>query len=118
MKIISTEEPAFITPWTSVHLLFGIFYAAITKKTDLLSLIIIATIYEIKDLYFEEKYKSTLINSIGDVLAAILGFLMFYHFKMNWNHVLMLTLGTLLFLTSPLSSKDGTWTNDIWNSRG
>lgn len=114
MKIIDYNEPAFLTPWSLVHFCVGVVWATVFK--DWVPLLILATAYEIKDMYFEKKYTVSFANSVGDVLVTILGYWLYlkYGFPMLYTVPL-----TIVFLFSPLSSNGGrSWTTDIWNSRG
>lgn len=118
VKLVSyKDDPAFITPWSLVHFSVGLLFASLTVHrlgfyTAFGIFIIIHTFYELKDIY-TYGLNSTW-NSVGDELVAILGFL-----SLGKISPLFMTLLTLVFITSPLSSQSSTgWTLDIWNSRG
>ena len=112
MKVFSisdnVENSSLITPWSLIHLLFGLllylyltyFFNTSTEKAFLI-LLIIHTIYEIKDLmyYFNIHEKdgywanNSLINSIGDTVFAIIGFGIGMQIEeINLNLIVYLTL--------------------------
>lgn len=118
MKILayddSSASPAVFTPWSLVHFCVGILWGLVSN--DWIPLFLMATAYEIKDVYFEKKYTVSVANSIGDILVAILGHWMYLRYGTPLLYTVPLTL---LFLFSQFSSKDGkSWTTDIWHSRG
>ena len=87
------KNQAFITPWALIHFLSGgiafftimYLYPNISMINALLLWFILHTIYEIKDLmpflkkkkYPSEWEDNSVINSIGDTLFSIIGFLFF-----------------------------------------
>ena len=84
-------EPAFITPWSAVHLLFGfVSYCGITTLIPNFYIAVVITFvlhngYEIKDMLCADVrvdendnnslavHENTTINSIGDNIAFLLG---------------------------------------------
>ena len=92
MRIIGIEDdtvkdPCMITPFFLVHVVAGYWLACVIKtlfpsvKNVLLWVIILHTIYEIKDYYvnYVLKYNniytnSSWWNSIGDTIAAVIGY--------------------------------------------
>jgi hypothetical protein len=91
------EKNALFTPWSFIHFLSGFMsYLYIKKYTNisnfniLLITIIIHTIYEIKDISSHTLklhnsksiwYDNSLLNSIGDTIAYILGLIIALMFK-------------------------------------
>ena len=118
MKLFDYEDSstsgAVFTPWSLVHFCVGILWGIFSK--DWIPLFLMATAYEIKDLFFEKKYTVSVENSIGDVVVAMIGHWMYLRYGTPLLYTIPLTL---LFLISQFSSKDGErWTLDIWHSRG
>ena len=92
MRIISVEDdtvndPCMITPFFIVHLLAGIWLTSLLKtffpsiKNVLLWVVLLHTVYEIKDMYVNYILKYNTIytnsswwNSIGDTIAVIIGY--------------------------------------------
>lgn len=92
MRIISVEDdtvddPCMITPFFIVHLLSGIWLTSLLKtffpsiKNVLLWVVLLHTVYEIKDMYVNYILKYNTIytnsswwNSIGDTIAVIIGY--------------------------------------------
>ncbi len=106
----SKNSSSFITPWTFLHFIngfmFSIFtlkYTQLTARNSFILYFIIHFIYECKDYYYsyvifnkiDKKYKNdrdnTLMNSIGDHLFAIIGWVVGYYFfyynKTNTNYL-------------------------------
>jgi len=92
MRIIGPEDdsvktPCMITPFFLLHVVGGYWLACVIKtlfpsvKNVLLWVIILHTVYEIKDYYvsYVLKYNNiytnnSLWNSIGDTIAAVIGY--------------------------------------------
>lgn len=114
----SKKNPTALTPWTIIHFIVGVTFALVSRQlgftNSLVLFIIIHTLYEVKDVY----YGSSVLNSVFDEIFAVLGFLAFYYFKMNTSQVITFVIASLLLMISPSLSEDGSWTLDIWNSRG
>lgn len=109
MRIIGIEDdnvknPCMITPFFLVHVVGGYWLASIIKtlfpsvKNVLLWVIILHTVYEIKDYYVSYILKYNNIytnnswwNSIGDTIAAVIGY---YIYKQT---PLSLLTSTLIF---------------------
>ena len=87
------ERPTCITPWSYIHLLSGLNFSLLSLSylskhsviKNLIIFIIIHTIYECKDLYItyiisnnKKYYQNTLINSIGDTIFSIFGWILGY----------------------------------------
>ena len=100
----STTDPALFTPWSIMHFgsgfylyLFLYLYTTNSLKTNFYIMLIIHTIYELKDLYITYFMgikpgdvslagliaNSSFYNSIGDTISSILGFYVAYLFN-NW----------------------------------
>ena len=92
MRIIGSENdgvnnPCMITPFFIIHLLSGIWLTSLLKtffpsiKNVLLWVVLLHTVYEIKDFYVSYilKYNTiytnnSWLNSIGDTIAVIIGY--------------------------------------------
>ena len=96
------KKPAFITPWTFVHFISGIFTYMILEKfvtkdiwINFYIFLFLHVGYEIKDLLYYMNYNkiikdsywanNSLQNSIGDVLFSTFGFLLAICFKSVTN---------------------------------
>ena len=110
MRIISTENdsinnPSLTTPFIIIHIISGIWLTSLIKtyfpkyKNVLLIVLIIHTIYEIKDIYvsYYLKYNNVLtnnswLNSIGDTIGAIIGYYLYNLFpiKFKWATIIYL----------------------------
>lgn len=116
----SKYNSSVLTPWTIIHVISGIMFAAFTKNLDfkksLFLFFVIHTIYEIKDIYFEDGQNS-LANSIGDQLFAVGGFMIGW--KLGMQKSILVSLLLFVLFLSPMFSKNGKWSNglDIWWSR-
>lgn len=106
----SKYNATFITPWSFIHLYSGFFgiiltnYTKMDKKFSILFLVLIHTIYELKDLYFSYLYKgqktkisewskkNSLFNSIGDTLFFILGIFIGINLKPNMKQLIVIIL--------------------------
>lgn len=116
----SKYNSAILTPWTIIHVISGIMFAVFSKNLDfkksLFLFFVIHTIYELKDIYFEDGQNS-FANSIGDQLFAVTGFLIGW--KLGMQKSILLSLVLFLVFLSPMFSKNGKWSNglDIWWSR-
>lgn len=96
----STENPTLFTPWSLMHFLSGAYiymYLALYHKYTLMQklyiLLIVHTIYELKDLYVTYfahvkpgdvslgglVANSSLYNSIGDTISSVVGFYAVYY---------------------------------------
>ena len=109
----TVKSNSFITPWSYIHLLTGciiyLYLKYIFKKISIINsfiiMIIIHTIYEIFDLmyYFRIKKETnywsdnSLINSVGDTIFAIIGFLIAIEIKeINIHGLIFLTFVYLI----------------------
>lgn len=112
------DRPIPVTPWSLVHFGVGYCFASLTHQFGLqrsfVTFLVLHTLYEIKDTLYST---SSFVNSVFDELIGITGFLAFYKIQTHVPVWLVTTL-VIAYLISPLSSKDGSWTLDIWNSRG
>ena len=95
MRIIGIEhdtvkDPCMITPFFLIHIFGGYWLTSVIKtlfpsiKNVLLWVIILHTLYEIKDYYVSYILKhntiytnNSLWNSIGDTIAAVIGYYIF-----------------------------------------
>ena len=93
----TSKSNAFITPWSFIHLLSGgliylylkYIYVNISIVKSFIIMIILHTLYEINDLRYHFKKKkernywddNSLINSLGDTICAIIGFLIAIQIK-------------------------------------
>ena len=114
----SKTNPVPVTPWSIVHFGVGYSFASLTHEygfqKSFITFLVLHSLYEIKDTLYSP---SSFTNSIFDQILGILGFLAFYKVKVKVP-VYIVVGAVLLYLVSPLSSKDGTWSFDIWNTRG
>lgn len=90
-SIDSKERPCLITPWFFIHFLAGGVLTSIFKnmgysdKEVFTAVLIVHTLYELKDYHYTYNYEeqrewhgnNSLLNSIGDTIACILGYLVF-----------------------------------------
>ena len=86
------KNHTFITPWTFIHFLFGIFvylfnskfFKGIDTLKSFIILLIVHTLYEINDhIYLVNiwtKSSNSILNSIGDTIFSILGFYFAYKY--------------------------------------
>ena len=98
----NVKNPAFITPWTFIHFVSGIFTYILLEKFITKDVLInfyiflfLHIVYEIKDLSYYMDYNkivknsywsnNSLPNSIGDVLFSTIGFLWAVSFKYFTN---------------------------------
>lgn len=101
----SVKNPCMITPFFLLHIVGGYWLASVIKtlfpsvKNVLLWVIILHTVYEIKDYYVSYILKYNTIytnnswwNSIGDTIAAVIGY---YIYKQT---PLSLLTSTLIFI--------------------
>ena len=126
MKIIgfgeegdSVTNPCLITPFFIVHALSGYWLASLihtyfpSNKNKLLWVVLLHSIYELKDLYvsYVLKYRNVYTdnswwNTIGDTIAAILGFYIYkttpLSFKMST--VVFFIVGAIGAILHPRSS--------------
>tara|TARA_B110000037_G_C17108886_1_gene500999 strand:- start:1588 stop:1977 length:390 start_codon:yes stop_codon:yes gene_type:complete len=108
------KNPAFITPWTFIHLVSGIFTYMLLEKfitkdvwINFYIFLVVHIGYEIKDLSYYMDYNkivknsywsnNSLPNSIGDVLFSTIGFLWAVSFKSFTNGQIFLC-GSFLLL--------------------
>ena len=113
------ENPTLLTPFSLVHLVSGItlfiLLSLYTKNriVIIIGVLIIHTIYEFKDYYttyinkirfkkdnyFSEFFiDNTVINSIGDTIACIIGIIIGYYLVFNTNLPLMYLLKTSIVM--------------------
>lgn len=109
----NVKSPAFITPWSLIHILSGmLFYSWMSLLFPYISIyalvimwLLIHTVYEFKDWYVsyvQGKGNNSLWNSLGDELCGMLGFALGYLIighPVNYQLLIIFTLGTLLLLT-------------------
>ena len=116
LRLVDTiQKPSLITPWSLVHVLVGgliylylkFFFKNISITTAFIVMIVIHTLYEIKDLfsYFKITKKTqwndnSLTNSIGDTLCAIIGF--FIATQVHEVNVPLLLVFTLIYISSAI----------------
>lgn len=97
----SEKEPAFVTPWTMIHILTGILFGHFTKilgfKPAFLWYLVLHTLYEIKDIWMEQEDNSFL-NCLGDQIFGILGFLFGFFSRPVYVYGSSVLLGILFFL--------------------
>ena len=109
----SVNNSVLFTPWSLIHFLFGyiginyVNYFKINKYLGIVILLIIHTIYEIKDWYFSYIYKdaqnaftkwssdNSLYNCFGDTIVFTLGIALATN---NYYSTNMLIITTFLFL--------------------
>ena len=126
MRIIGFENdgvdnPILITPFFIVHLLSGIWltslfntiFPKLKMNTVFWIVLFIHTLYEIKDLYvsYVMKYitpstNNRWLNSIGDTIAVILGYMCYQKYPFNiWTitviYILISLVGWFPYLSSP-----------------
>ena len=118
------KTQSFITPWSFMHLLSGaliyFYIKIIVPNINILNvfliMIILHTLYEIKDLFYYFKFiknpsewnNNSLLNSCGDTIFAIIGFY-FASFlkKINYGQLISLTIICLMFFTYFIINKLG-----------
>ena len=86
------KNHTFITPWTFIHFLFGVFvylfnlkfFKNISTQKSFVIVLIVHTLYEINDhIYLVNiwtKSSNSILNSIGDTVFSILGFYFAYKY--------------------------------------
>ena len=96
-SIDSKENPCLITPWFFIHFLAGGVLTSIFKnmgysdKSVFTAVLFFHTAYEIKDYHYTYNYSeqhhwhgnNTILNSIGDTIACILGYFVFQNTKFS-----------------------------------
>ena len=116
LRLVDTiQKPSLITPWSFVHFLAGgliylylkFFFKNISITTAFIVMIVIHTLYEIKDLflYFKITKKTqwndnSLTNSIGDTLCAIIGF--FIATQVHEVNLPLLLVFTLIYISTAI----------------
>jgi hypothetical protein len=118
------QVQSFITPWSFIHMLTGIliyFYIKIiipniSVLNAFLIMIVLHTLYEIKDLFYYLNFvknpsdwnDSSLLNSCGDTIFAIIGFY-FASFlkKINYKQLISFTIIYLMFFIYFIINKLG-----------
>jgi hypothetical protein len=103
----STHDKSIVTPWSFVHFISGaviylytkFFFKNISNKNAFIVVLVVHTLYEIKDLFYyfrltgrSEWMDNSLLNSVGDTFFAMFGFCLATQFK-------KVTLGDLLTIT-------------------
>lgn len=118
MKIFSFREddlvkhPCIITPFFVVHAAAGFWLASLIitffpslKKQTLIWVILLHTLYEIKDFYVAYVINSnniyannSLLNSIGDTIAAILGYYIYKQAPLSfvWSTIIYIIIGVIV----------------------
>jgi hypothetical protein len=97
----SQGDPTFITPWSLIHFLTGVIsmlnanYFNIDKEFSFSILLLVHTLYELKDFYFSYVYKgpknsvsewansNSLLNMTSDTIFFILGTIVVFNEKLN-----------------------------------
>lgn len=112
----NVDKPCLITPWSFIHFISSItFYLFINlfiknNFTIFITTLIVHTIYEIKDIYFAYFLKiyeynnkflnhwgnNSILNSVGDTLACIIGCLTIYLIKNKYNKKQLLLLSSII----------------------
>lgn len=130
------SRPAFFTPWTFMHASVGLLgflifreltpHAPVWKGFAVFFAIHLA--YELKDFYFSyltpdkdtQKYTNSWENSIGDQLAACIGFVVPAAFHLSALQTSGVIALLVVIMLSPLSSDSNETTNPmkIWDSVG
>lgn len=104
----SPEEPAIFTPFSLIHFLSGMYAYLVLRfifpysKTWILFLIwlVLHTLYETKDVFLTSS--NSFINSIGDTIAALAGFLVGAAVLCRFSLVKVVIGGLLLITASYL----------------
>jgi len=108
MRIISIEDdtindPCLVTPFFIIHLLAGIWLTSLLKtffpsiKNVLIWVVLLHTVYEIKDFYVSYILKYNTIytnnswcNSIGDTIAVIIGYYAYQQLQLSFIFITVL----------------------------
>ena len=103
----SQGNPTFITPWSLIHFLTGVIlmlnanYFNIDKEFSFSILVLVHTLYELKDFYFSYIYKgpknlisewansNSLFNILGDTVFFILGVVTVFNQKLNKQNLII-----------------------------
>jgi len=112
------NSPAFVTPWSLIHFMFGVLFYLyfeylfpnVSALNMFVVLIIVHTLYEITDLlyYFNLNLKgqywssNSLLNSVGDTIFTILGFILvaIWKPKMSLFQINLLTCVCLVVIVT------------------
>ena len=116
----SKENPVALTPWSFVHTSLGILLGTIARHFNpqlVLLFVFFHVLYETKDVLYSS---SSLKNSIYDQLVFMIGLSIPFITNFNEQVLVLIAIGLLLILISPITSKEGKWTEPIkvWFTRG
>ena len=109
----TVKKNSLLCPWSLVHFIYGslmyLFLKYILKIKSVYNsfviMIIIHTIYEIKDLkyYLEKNVKlnwannNSIINSIADTILAILGFYFMIYYETKYNILYFIFISIIIY---------------------
>ena len=109
------EHNALITPWSLVHFLFGLIFSIISLTyvkmsymSTFILMLIVHTIYEYNDLlcYYNvcdpnfHWIDNSFLNTIGDTLFSVLGFVLFIYLDVGDVYTLILLLILIVSIIS------------------
>lgn len=100
------NTPTYITPWSYIHFLTGLniflvlkYIKVIPDIYNLIILFILHTIYECNDyintyILYDKYKRNTLVNSIGDTIFALLGWILGYVLfpRIKYKYIIILII--------------------------